>query len=145
MDTPKTLNGGVEPYKLSTAERRKGAETTNRIKRERAMTARQRLAKKFDEDFDGIVGPMFEAAKAGDVQAFRALFEHAFGKAPQAIELSGPDGEPVRVEQRGVSLVAVAHVLRDAGALPAELGPGAPGDPVPGPASIVEARNDEVL
>jgi hypothetical protein len=35
------------------------------------------------------------ALQEGDVAAARLLLEYACGKAPQAIELSGPEGEPL--------------------------------------------------
>jgi hypothetical protein len=48
-----------------------------------------------DEDLERIVKKLAALAAAGDVAAARLYLEYVVGKAPQAIELSGPGGDPI--------------------------------------------------
>jgi hypothetical protein len=51
-----------------------------------------------------------ELAATGDVAAIKLLFEYAIGRPVQALELTGPDGEPLG----GVSLVDLQITLMTA-------------------------------
>jgi hypothetical protein len=53
-----------------------------------------------------------ELAEAGDVQAAKVFLEYACGRPAQAVELSGPDGEPLGVDWsrlQGVLLEALGR------------------------------------
>lgn len=51
------------------------------------------------EDMADMVRALIEKVKAkGDAYAASVIFDRLFGKAPQAIELSGPDGEPLQIQ-----------------------------------------------
>lgn len=53
---------------------------------------REMLIKLLEPRLKDIFTALAEKAKQGDVQAARELFDRAWGKAPQAIDLSNKDG-----------------------------------------------------
>ncbi len=60
---------------------------------------RRALLDSADADAVVRVGNRLRAlAEGGDVQAAKLWMEYVIGKPPQAIELSGPDGEPLGVD-----------------------------------------------
>lgn len=60
------------------------------------------------DDIQRVARRLVEAAEAGDVQAAKLWLEYVIGKPPQAIELSGTDGEPLLNADRLTSLVLSA-------------------------------------
>jgi hypothetical protein len=50
------------------------------------------------EDVQAVGAKLLELARAGDIQAARLWLEFVVGKPSQAIELSGPEGEPVGLD-----------------------------------------------
>jgi hypothetical protein len=48
-----------------------------------------------DDELVRIMRTLGDLAVGGDVAAARLWLEYTLGKAPQAIQLSGPDGEPI--------------------------------------------------
>jgi len=77
--------GGKRPG----AGRKKGITTLEREK------ARAYIAEKINEYMPAIFKALVEKASEGDVPAIKELFDRAFGKSIQAVELSGKDGEPL--------------------------------------------------
>ena len=59
-----------------------------------------------------VINKLAEQAGNGDVSAARVFLEHTCGKPPQALELSGPDGESLGLDPAGLMptiLVALAE------------------------------------
>jgi hypothetical protein len=50
------------------------------------------------EDVRDVGAKLAELAKGGDVAAARVYLEHVIGKAPQSVELTGPDGSPLGLD-----------------------------------------------
>lgn len=53
-----------------------------------------------------IAEKLYELAEAGDIQAIREVADRMDGKAMQGIEVSGPDGEPVKLQSVDWNIVA---------------------------------------
>ena len=49
------------------------------------------------KDIKEIADEMISQAKSGDAQARKELFDRIWGRAPQSVEVSGADGEPIPV------------------------------------------------
>jgi len=49
---------------------------------------------------------VWEMALAGDTQAIKEVAERHDGKAPQGVELSGPDGTPIQLQGVDWNIVA---------------------------------------
>ncbi len=65
----------------------------------RMYELRRALLDSADPDRVKAVGlKMLELAESGDVMAARLILEYLLGKPPQALELSGPDGEPLGMD-----------------------------------------------
>ncbi len=80
--------GGARPG----AGRPKGGKDKGTIERDAALRLfRLKIARKAGELFKA----QFALAMAGDNRAIESLLDRAFGKATQALEMSGPDGEPL--------------------------------------------------
>jgi hypothetical protein len=63
------------------------------------------------EQVRAVIVRLGEQAAEGDVAAAKVYLDHVLGRPAQAIELSGPDGEPIGIEMarlRGVILAALA-------------------------------------
>lgn len=52
-----------------------------------AERVKERIAKVVERELPTLITPLINAAKAGDVMAFRELMDRGFGKAAQAVEL----------------------------------------------------------
>jgi hypothetical protein len=50
-----------------------------------------------------VVGKLSELARNGDVPAAKVWLEHVVGKPPQAIQVTGPDGGPLRLSLAGIT------------------------------------------
>jgi hypothetical protein len=90
----------------------------NRIARgnpvhKRMHALRGRLLKAVSpQDIQAIGEKLRDMALAGDVAAGRLLLDHCLGKAPQAIELTGPVGEALGLSLADLQL-QVFQALRD--------------------------------
>jgi hypothetical protein len=76
------------------------------------------------EDVQRVGRRLFDLAVGGDVAAAKVWLEYVVGKPPQALELSGPDGEPLGVDWerlQNVMLGALARFPEAKVALAAEL------------------------
>jgi hypothetical protein len=62
------------------------------------------------EDMQEIIKALITNAKAGDVQATKELFDRVLGKPMQAIEMSGPEGGPVRTHSLDFALLTVTEL-----------------------------------
>jgi hypothetical protein len=60
------------------------------------------------EDVQAVGAKLAELAKAGDVQAARVYLEHVIGKAPQSVELTGPDGSALGLDWQRVEAAVLA-------------------------------------
>lgn len=58
---------------------------------------REVLLSLLEEEAHEIFSALIEKAKKGDVQAAKEVFDRAYGKAPQAVDLGNKDGEPLVV------------------------------------------------
>src|SRR3954452_8465586 len=67
------------------------------------------LAAATDEDVEAVGRKLAELARSGDVQAAKVWLEFVCGKAPAAVEVSGPDGAPL-----GLNFYQLQTVLLDA-------------------------------
>ena len=54
----------------------------------KTQMARERLAQKIEEEFEEIVNPQIEKAKAGDTTAFNSLWDKAIIKPPTHSEIT---------------------------------------------------------
>jgi hypothetical protein len=89
-------NGKPNVNAFATAEtRRRGALASAAKRRELAMSARERLARKLDEHFEELVQAAVNQAIGGEWRAFVSLFEAAHGRPPQAIV--GDADKPLKV------------------------------------------------
>lgn len=59
-----------------------------------------------DDAMSEVTATLVEMAKGGDTQAMRIFYEWTIGRPPQAIELSGPDGEPLSMVQVVTTIMA---------------------------------------
>jgi hypothetical protein len=75
--------------------RPKGTKTTVTIAREKA---REYLARRVEEEIQPIANKLIEKASTGDVPAIKELFDRAWGKPAQALEVSGKDGGAIVVD-----------------------------------------------
>lgn len=75
--------------------RPKGTKTAVTIAKEKA---REYLARRVEEEIQPIANSLIEKASTGDVQAIRELFDRAWGKPAQGIELSGKDGDAIQID-----------------------------------------------
>jgi len=64
-----------------------------------AQEMRKALIERAAEEWPQIVEALISAAKHQDAYALRELFDRVFGKANQALELTGKDGGPVQLQQ----------------------------------------------
>lgn len=110
------LKNGAEPHQLTAEDRRRGAATTNALRKEQAKTFRQRLADKLDDRADEIIDRLLDASEE-DWRAITAALDQAYGKPTERHEHTGADGQAIVVEDRSASLDDLATVLRDVGAL----------------------------
>jgi hypothetical protein len=60
------------------------------------------------EDVQAVGSKLAELAKAGDVQAARVYLEHVIGKAPQSVEVTGPDGASLGLDWSQVEAAVLA-------------------------------------
>lgn len=59
---------------------------------------RELLVAKLRDKFGPIVDKLIEKAEQGDSFAVKELFDRAFGKAAQSMELTGKDGEALSTQ-----------------------------------------------
>ena len=62
------------------------------------------LRRKITQDpkkLDRIADTLFKLAEEGDMSAIKEISDRLDGKAIAAVEMSGPDGDPIQVEQAG--------------------------------------------
>ena len=62
------------------------------------------LRRKITQDpkkLDRIADTLFKMAEEGDMAAIKEISDRLDGKAIAAVEMSGPDGDPIQVEQAG--------------------------------------------
>jgi hypothetical protein len=105
MTQRKTLQGGVIPHDLTEEERRKGAETTNRILRERREAAERLIVERLADKIDPITKRHVEIATSSrsDAAAMTGIalaYDRVAGKATQPVEHTGKDGGPIVTEHR---------------------------------------------
>ena len=81
--------GGYRPG----AGRKKDTKEKQTLIKEQALL---RIRELVVNDIDGIILPLIEKAKTGDVPAINELFDRAFGKAPQTIE--GANGGAIVIQ-----------------------------------------------
>jgi len=62
-----------------------------------ALIFRQFLANRIKREKKPLIDALMTKAKAGDVPALKELFDRAFGKAKESIELMGEGGGPVEL------------------------------------------------
>lgn len=88
LENLKSGHGGAR----AGAGRKKGGRNQATVERLAALRLfRQRVAENAEALFDA----QLKIAIAGDNKAIDSLLDRAFGKPTQAIEMSGPDGEPL--------------------------------------------------
>jgi hypothetical protein len=63
-----------------------------------------------DQAVQEVTATLIEMAKGGDTQAMRIFYEWTIGRPPQAVELSGPDGEPLAM---GAILAVITEALAE--------------------------------
>lgn len=63
-----------------------------------AEQGRNRIAAYLDKHLPEILEALAQKARVGDVPAIKELFDRAWGKAPQGLEVSGKDGQAIQVE-----------------------------------------------
>ena len=86
MATPKhRLKSGNPAHELTTDERRRGAERTNEIKRERRAAAEEKLEGVVEEAIDCLVAEM-RSKGAGRTRAAVHILDRVLGKATQHVE-----------------------------------------------------------
>lgn len=69
----------------------------------RMAEMRRHLLDAIEPERVGRIGAkLAELAEAGDLDACKVLLPHLVGRPPQAIELTGPDGEPLGLQWRRV-------------------------------------------
>lgn len=62
------------------------------------------LRRKITQDpkkLDRIADTLFKLAEEGDMSAIKEISDRLDGKAIAAVEMSGPDGNPIEIEQAG--------------------------------------------
>lgn len=70
------------------------------------------LATATDADIEAVGKKLVALARDGDVAAAKVWLDHVAGRAPQAIELSGPDGEPLGLDWARVQSTLLAALAR---------------------------------
>jgi len=63
-----------------------------------AMIFRQFLVNRIKREKKPIIDALMTKAKGGDVPALRELFDRAFGKAKESIEIFGENGGPIKLD-----------------------------------------------
>jgi hypothetical protein len=112
------------------------AATGNPINRRMKELRRALLDSTSPEDVKAVGQTLWELATGGDVQAARVWLEFVIGKPPQALEVSGPDGQALGIEVVMTAVLvalapypearlAVAARLKEVGRVPGD----DPGDP----------------
>ncbi len=81
----------------------------NAVNRRMGELRRAALEAETPERVAAVIGKLRELATEGDVPAARVYLETVIGRAPQAVEVSGPDGESL-----GLGLVQVEAAILDA-------------------------------
>lgn len=72
---------------------RKGAGRPKAVRTIEKDKLKDYIAQRIAENAEPIITALVEKALTGDVLATRELFDRGFGKATQAIEMSGKDGK----------------------------------------------------
>lgn len=62
-----------------------------------AEMARKMIAEMLHEHLPAMIAAQIEKAKAGDTKAFQELLDRTYGKASQAVELTGKDGDAIQI------------------------------------------------
>jgi hypothetical protein len=65
-----------------------------------------------EEDIQSLYKTLLAAALAGDVQAATLLLDHVVGRPSQNVEISGPEGDPVKFDLRAFT-ATIATALAD--------------------------------
>jgi hypothetical protein len=77
--------------------RRKGAGRKKGFSAIEAQKSREYIAWRVSESLEPLVDVLINKGLDGDIRAIKELFERAFGKATQGIEMSTPKGEAFSV------------------------------------------------
>lgn len=59
----------------------------------------RRIAAQDPQKLRAIAETLYQKAADGDIQAAKEIGDRLDGKAPQSVELAGPDGGPVQIEK----------------------------------------------
>lgn len=103
-DSPKPvlLRGGVPQHQLTTEERRRGAERTNQIKRERREQMEEQAQQLLDSKLVEVLADWLEQGKE-DWRAYQAFLHETYGKPGQRVEVTGEGGGPLEVNNPDVA------------------------------------------
>src|SRR3954462_12625744 len=110
MADTKTPNGdntatkGDFPHKFTTEDAKKGAPATNKLRRERAMSEREKLEQVYDKHREQLLDVVIAEVKKGNMQAFFGLHDRIYG-TPAKAEPERTEIELVSGEARGTSLM----------------------------------------
>jgi hypothetical protein len=66
-----------------------------------------------ETDIQDIYKSMLRAAKTGDVAAAKVLLDHLLGRPSQSVEISGPDGEPAKLNLSSLTAVILTALGPD--------------------------------
>jgi hypothetical protein len=70
---------------------------------------RNKISEMIEKEQVPLIKALLDKAKKGDVFAFKELFDRAFGRASQAIELSGKDGKDLPIPILKIQNVFTNH------------------------------------
>ena len=73
----------------------------NGLKRGAFVAMLRRKTAQDPKKLERIVDTLLQMAEEGDLGAIRELSDRLDGKAIAAVEMSGPDGNPIEIEQAG--------------------------------------------
>jgi hypothetical protein len=65
---------------------------------QKALLFREYLVKRVIKEQDPLVTALIKKGRSGDISAIRELFDRAFGKSKESVELSGIGGLPIEID-----------------------------------------------
>jgi hypothetical protein len=99
-----TAKKGDFPHKFTTEDAKKGAAATNKLRRERAQSEREKLAEVYEAHRKELMDVVIAEVKKGNMQAFFGLHDRIYG-TPAKAEPERTEIELVSGEARGTSLM----------------------------------------
>lgn len=109
---------GPKAHDFTTEERRRGAERTNQIRRERGKSVRERFADRLQSDADKLYDTFIKATEQGDWRGAQALMAEAFGRPASQVELTGRLDNTLSIEVKSSLAVPVLEIEGEAIELP---------------------------